>query len=87
MSYHNRLSKIVTKKSQLTKEETVLENVRKEMIRKYDTRRKIFCGSIFLKKIFEDNDENILRIFLEELKKAPLRTQEEFPELLGKPNT
>ncbi len=87
MSYHNRLTKIETKKSQLAKEEIVLENERKDMIRKYDLRRKIFCGATFLKKIYEDQDQEAIRIFLEELKKAPARTQDEFPEFFGKENS
>lgn len=86
MSYHYRLTKIVTKKSQLAKEEVALEKERKEFIRKYDTRRKIFCGSIFLKKIYEDQDSDAIRIFMEELKKAPPRTQQEFPEFFEKEN-
>jgi hypothetical protein len=86
MSYHNRLTKIETKKSQLAKEETVLEKERKEMIRKYDLRRKILCGATFLKKIYDDQDPEAIRIFLEELKKASTRTQDEFPEFFGKEN-
>lgn len=86
MSYHHRLTKIVSKKTQLAKEEVSLENERKEMIRKYDLRRKIFCGATFLKKIYEDQDPEITKIFLEELKKSPQRTQDEFPEFFGKEN-
>ena len=86
MSYHHRLIKIVAKKSQLAKEETVLENERRNFIRKYDIRRKIFCGATFLKKIYEECDPEAIRIFSEELKKAPLKTQEEFPEFFGKRN-
>ena len=87
MSYHNRLTKIVTKKSQLAKEESVLENERKNMIRKYDLRRKIVCGATFLNKIYVDQDPDVIRIFLEELKKASVRTQDEFPEFFGKENS
>lgn len=77
----------MTKKSQLAKEEISLENERKDMIRKYDLRRKIFCGATFLKKIYEDRDPEIRKIFLEELKKSPQRTQDEFPEFFGKENS
>ena len=86
MSYHTRLTKIENKRSQISKETQVLEIEHKEVIRKYDTRRKIFCGAIFLKKIFEDQDIEAIRIFSEALKKAPTRTQDEFPEFFGKEN-
>lgn len=86
MSYHHRLTKIEARKSQLAKEELSLEKERKDFLRKYDTRRKIFCGSIFLKKIYEEQDPDAIRIFIEALNKAPLRTQQEFPEFFEKEN-
>lgn len=86
MSYHHRLTKIAARKSQLAKEELALERERKDVSRKYDTRRKIFCGAIFLKKIYEENDSDAIRIFTEELKKAPLKNQQEFPEFFEKEN-
>ena len=86
MSYHQRLTKIENKRLQISKEEQVLEKERKEVIRKYDTRRKIFCGAIFLNLIYEQQHSEIIKIFSEALKKAPSRTQEEFPEFFGKEN-
>lgn len=86
MSYHNRLSKLNGKRLQIAKEEQALEKERQDIIRKYDTRRKIFCGAIFLKKIYEEKDPQIIRLFFEELQKAPERTREEFPEFFGKMN-
>lgn len=86
MSYHHRLTKIEARKSQLAKEELALEREHKDVARKYDTRRKIFCGAIFLKKIYEAHDPDAIRIFTEELKKAPLKTQQEFPEFFEKEN-
>lgn len=72
----------MTKKSQLTKEALALENEHKTIIQISNTRKKIFCGSIFLKKIYEEQDPEFIRILIEELKKAPVRTQKEFPEFL-----
>lgn len=86
MSYHQRLTKIENKRNQISKEEKVLEDERKELVRKYDTRRKIFCGAIFLKKMYEEQNEHLIKIFREALQKAPQKTQEEFPEFFEKPN-
>lgn len=86
MSYHQRLTKIENKRNQITKEEKALEEERKSLVRKYDTRRKIFCGAIFLKKMYEDQDPELIAVFRDALKKAPQKTQDEFPEFFEKPN-
>lgn len=77
----------MSKKNQLAEEELRLENERKVSIRKYDLRRKILCGAIFLKKIYEDQNPEVIHIFREELQKSSLTTQEEFPEIFGKENS